>query len=504
MDVFSTRDISTIVWSLVFFVFMLKNKSIRESVIDIIRMLFSKSIMVPFIAIIIYLGLLLLFTFKLRIRAYIDLKEVIIWVLFSGVPLCYSVATKIPDKSYFKEIVGENIKFIIFIEFIISTFTFSLIMELIIVPLFTLLFMIEVVSSMKKEYENVNKVISYILAIAGFIILYKSFSLAIKNYRELSSIESLVSIVTPIILSILYIPIIFLFGVWFNYSNIFFRLKVKIQFKFKVLKNNINNKKNSKYDYEVESVEDISTGMAKRRSITLILKEKYNLEDIENICMEQFALYNYKNDVVWIYVATNQENYIISNWIVQAQWINSKLDNVFRPIPLAGKRKDKIYFKYNQLYYQREEYYKKNIFKDDKLLFINNFKLYDRVSHIYNIMSEAFKNEDYNKFFEICNEYKDDIKDIYFKYGDIGISMNINFEKYLQEFQNYIVSIDNIILYALDESREFKSKEYLINTIMKDLDNIISEIEDERFYWMNKFNIALDEYEQAKFIENCT
>ncbi|CAM3016840.1 hypothetical protein HAHI6034_12045 [Hathewaya histolytica] len=502
MDIFSTREIAVMIWSSVFLFFILKYKNTRESIANIIEILFSKVIIIPFILIMSY-SVFLLFGFtRFKIKEYIEFKEVIMWLLFSGVPLCYSVATKAPDKNHFKEIISKNIKFVILVEFIISTFTFSLIIELLILPMCTLLFMLEAVFSMKKEYRGVNKFISNILAIAGFIILYMSFSLAIKNYKELNSIKSLVSILTPIMLSILYLPIIFLFGIWFNYDNIFFRLKTNFKYNFKVLKNNIKRDKRIKYKYKIVKVDDISTGVAKRKSITIILEEQYGLKDIENICIEQFAKYNYKNDVVWIYVATNKENYIISNWIVQAQWISSKLENKFRPMKIGEMIKDDINFKYNKSYYKQEEYYRRNIFKDDKSLFINNMKLYDKVSSIYNIMSGGFEDREFNGFFNICQQYKDCINNISYKYGDIGISKSIEFEDYLQRFQNYIALIGNIILVTLDESREFKNKKYLIQSNMEELDKVISKIEGERYYWMKKLGITLEEYERAKFKEN--
>lgn len=504
MDLFSTREIATIVWSLIALFFILKNKETRKCIINIVEILFSKNILIPFIVILGYSGLLLLMTLKLRIYEYLDLKDIIIWVLFAGVPLCYGASNKVLDKNYFREIVKENIKFIILIEFIIDTFTFPIIAEMLIIPVFTFLIIFELVSGTKKEYEKANRVISYILSTLGFFIFYKSFSLGIKNYRELDSIGSLVSIVTPIILSILYIPIIFLFGICFNYNNIFFRLKTMLKFKLEALKNNIKERKRGKYNYKVENIDDISMAATKRKSITLILKERYSLKNIENICMEQFSRYNYKNDVVWIYVATNKENYIISNWIVQAQWINPKLDDKSRPISLGGVTRGDMYFKYNESYYQLEEYYRRNIFEDDKYLLINNLKLYDKVSAIYGIILKYLKENDYNKFFEICDKYRKEIRDIYFLYGNIGISTNIGFENYLQEFQNYIALIDNMMLYVLDKSRDFKNKEYLIKTNMKDLDNIVSKIEDGRFYWMNKLGITLEEYEQSEFKEENT
>ncbi len=481
-------------WSLTFLLFILKDKKIRKSIVDIVKILFSKGIVKPFILIMIYSGLLLLIFSKFKIKEHIDLKEVSIWILFSGVPLCYGAASKVPDKNYFRGIISNNIKFIIFIEFIISTFTFSLITEFLILLLFTLLFVLEAVSGMKKEHKEANKVISFILAIAGFFVLYKSFSLAIKNYKELNSIKVLVSLLTPIILSILYLPIIFLFGIWFNYDDIFFRLRTGLKYKFKVIKNNTRKNKRKDYKYRIEKIDDISTSVAKRKSIILILEEQYNLKDIENICMEQLSRYNYKNDAVCIYIATNDENYIISNWIVQAQWISPKLDRKFSPTEIGGVIRDSINFKYNKSYYKQEEYYRKNIFKDDKSLFMSNMKLYDEVSTVYNMMLENFEKKDWDKFFNICKQYEDYINDVGYRYGDMGISKCIDFDGYLQEFQNYIALIRNVILYTLDGTREFKNKMYLIKSGMEKLNKIKFKIENKRFYWMNKLNITIGEY----------
>lgn len=343
MNIFSTRETAIIIWAIVIIIVMLLNKEIRKSVGNIVKMIFLTKIIQPFIGIMIYLSIILLSFFKLGLVRYINLKEVLLWVLFSGVPLCYGVVNKEPNKDYIEEIIKDNIKFIILLEFIISTFTFPLKIELIIVPVFTFLFLLEIVSDMKEEYKDVNKLISYILSISGFIILYKSFSIAVKNYTELNYIESLISISTPIILSILYIPLIFIFGIIFNYNNIFYRLQIKLKYKYIKLKSG----RFQKYDYKVEKVEDISNGLAKRKSIMLILKEKYEYKDIENICMEQFDLYNYKNDVVWVYVATSKESYIISNWIVQSQWINPKLDSRWRPGEINGVNRNGILFRYN-------------------------------------------------------------------------------------------------------------------------------------------------------------
>lgn len=121
---------------------------------------------------------------------------------------------------------------------------------------------------------------------------------------------------------------------------------------------------------------------------------------------------------------------------------------------------------------------------------------------MYIIILENFESKNFNDFLNTCQQYKDHINNIGYKYRDIGISKDIEFEDYLQRFQSYITLIKNIILFALDESREFKNKKYLIKSNMEELDKVISKIEGERYYWMNKLDITLDEYERIRFKED--
>jgi len=41
----------------------------------------------------------------------------------------------------------------------------------------------------------------------------------------------------------------------------------------------------------------------------------------------------------------------------------------------------------------------------------------------------------------------------------------------------------------------------MYNIAIKELDNIILKIEEERFYWMNELNITVGKHEQAIFID---
>src|SRR5699024_10614842 len=110
MDIFSTREMAMSFWSLIFMSLLLINTKTRKSIIDILKIIFTKNMMMPFFIILIYLKILMmLFIFRFKMGQYVDLKEILLWVLFSGVPLCYGVVNKEPNKDYIKEIIKDNI-----------------------------------------------------------------------------------------------------------------------------------------------------------------------------------------------------------------------------------------------------------------------------------------------------------------------------------------------------------------------------------------------------------
>src|SRR5699024_7234485 len=181
--------------------------------------------------------------------------------------------------------------------------------ELLLVSIISFLFLLEFFAGTRNYYQDVSKFLSSILTIPGFFILFRSIILALTDWDNFFSFNTFITFSTPVLLFYIYIPLSILIGVWFNYDNQLLQIKTFIYFKFKIF-----NK--PKYKYIIQDNDDTSTGVSKRASIKLILEKEYNLNEIKRICHELFAKYSYKNDVVYIYVANNAENYIMSNWII--------------------------------------------------------------------------------------------------------------------------------------------------------------------------------------------
>lgn len=143
-DIFSTREIATGIWLIIFVAFVFISPSIRKAAISVIKVAVSRKLLIPFIAILVYAAILTFLSMQLPIWRNVYLKDIVFWVLFAGVPVCYGAVNSKKESHYFRNILTDNLKFTIILEFIISSFTFNLIAEIIILPVVTFLVMLEI------------------------------------------------------------------------------------------------------------------------------------------------------------------------------------------------------------------------------------------------------------------------------------------------------------------------------------------------------------------------
>ncbi len=163
MKIFSTRELATIIWVFILLVFLFHKKSTQKPLIDVIKSACHKKLIIPTICFILY-GVMFTYLFSLtKFWKPIFIKNIIIWIIFAGIPLCFGSINKNIDDNYFKQAIKANFSIIVIIEFMQSTFTFSIIVELFIIPITTFLLILQAFSKNKEEDLQVYELLSWIL-----------------------------------------------------------------------------------------------------------------------------------------------------------------------------------------------------------------------------------------------------------------------------------------------------------------------------------------------------
>lgn len=227
MSILSTREWATLIWGCIFMLYVLCHREIRKSLWNVIVIFSDKKLRILWEIILLYVLTITMVFCYLPIWENIYIKDIIIWFLFSGLIYCMNAVSSEADETYIKKMLKDNLKFTMILEFFMSTFTFNIWIELAIIPVITIIIVMNVIAERKEEYKNVHKLLDSVLAIAGFWIFYETIKIGINEYRQLNIINTLVSFIIPIVYLILIIPLEYALELYSKYELLFLRMTFK-------------------------------------------------------------------------------------------------------------------------------------------------------------------------------------------------------------------------------------------------------------------------------------
>jgi len=223
-DIFNNREIATAIWICIISILFSFKSEIRKSLLNFLKIFFNWKIQLFMFSLIIYSSIIIALLYLIKFWTFDLLKDSIMWLCFTGIVLGFDTATKSKDKDVFKKIIFDNIKVLIILEFIINSYTFSLIGEIIFLPTITFIAMIGVVSKFNKKYSPIKKLTSYIQISIGIVILTSSIIKVFSDFKNFGNLNTLRSFLLPPFLSVSILPFLYLMFIISNYEQLFLRL----------------------------------------------------------------------------------------------------------------------------------------------------------------------------------------------------------------------------------------------------------------------------------------
>ena len=231
MDIFSTRELATAFWIGVILiavgVTIVTNKKIRQGFIGVLKCFFNRKLRKLWEIYFLYIGIITLMFSRSPIWKNIYLKDIILWTLFSGLTICMNAVAGEADEKYISKVLKDNIRFTVVTEFLLSTFTFSFWVELIIIPITTVIVLFDTVAEHKSDAIAVHKLLQDVMAFAGLCVILQTVRVGILEYRELNVINTLVSFFIPIVYLLLVTPLEYAFELYSKYEMLFIQMHFK-------------------------------------------------------------------------------------------------------------------------------------------------------------------------------------------------------------------------------------------------------------------------------------
>jgi hypothetical protein len=223
---FTTREVATAIWLVIICVLLLLKADVRASVTKVIRAFFAKPIVVS-------MGLM--FLYNVIVIAGLNfwgfwnisfLKDTVIWFLFAAIPLTLSFASSKEEVNVFRKILVENFKALIVVEYVVATYTFPLLVELMLFPVLLFIGLLDVVAKSDKKYVALARITSVTLPVLGLGILFFSIYGAAMDYQNLFSLGTVFSLFLTPMLSLLFAPFVFFLVLYARYESLFVLLNM--------------------------------------------------------------------------------------------------------------------------------------------------------------------------------------------------------------------------------------------------------------------------------------
>lgn len=224
-EFFNNREIAIGIWVIIGLAVILPTKPARQFIKTAIPILFCKKFVIFYIVFLSFLGLVL---FALNWAGLWDLtllKDTVFWVLFVELPLFAKAIEKADGGRFFSKLIRENVAIAVAIEFFVGFWTFSLITEIILIPLTVLISVLQVLAEQDKKHRSVKRFFDGLLVLWGIILLINAIYSLIHAPNQFLSFDTLKSLLLPLVLLVFNLPVVYGLALYNTYEQIFIRIK---------------------------------------------------------------------------------------------------------------------------------------------------------------------------------------------------------------------------------------------------------------------------------------
>ncbi|KAB2954236.1 FRG domain-containing protein [Heliorestis acidaminivorans] len=243
---------------------------------------------------------------------------------------------------------------------------------------------------------------------------------------------------------------------------------------------------------------EVSHAGARKCSVVAVLNKAMQIEEVKHVGIQIINHYKKSNDVVWIYIAKNCDDYVMRNWLIKGQWIRESLDPIFKPQLIGEKDELGYIWRFEKYYSTLSDYYNEYTFVDDKILFTQNMKTFEKFELQYKYMFDAFQSGNIDDLQKYVTENGSVITKFFLEFSDYGHSRNDKFNKYLSNFQEVALHLDNVMFWLKKEGLNFNTKRYQVSKCFLDAKVHFYEIKEQAAYWKETIGLSDNEYNEIE------
>jgi hypothetical protein len=202
----------------------------RKSLGSLAKQVFASKLTFVFGGMMLYTASLCYVAWQSGIWTAEQLPETVLWFFAGGFVLLMNTDKAGKGERFIRQAVLQAIGLSAAVEFVANTQPFPLLIEVILAPvLVTLGAAIAVVAHQGDEFIHVKRFLEGILVIVGLAFLLNSVWHAVVAQDDFFSLTRFRDFLVPILLTVCFVPFVYLFALWSMYEFTFLRINFLVK-----------------------------------------------------------------------------------------------------------------------------------------------------------------------------------------------------------------------------------------------------------------------------------
>lgn len=222
----SNREWAALLWFAAFLVVINVKADIRASFAEVLRALFQPMIVGPLMLAAIYAGGEISVLWLMNWWSIANLKSTVLWLVTFAFVSMFEIASIKDHAIGLSKIARDIITVTTMFLFITELHSFSLLVEIVALPVLTFLVLLSEFAKLKPEHATVSKLLGTIVGLIG--IGYFAFSVwaTAAKFAETATWANALEFLIPIALSFGFLPFLYVWRVWVVYNSTFTTMSI--------------------------------------------------------------------------------------------------------------------------------------------------------------------------------------------------------------------------------------------------------------------------------------
>jgi len=224
--VINNRELALLIWLALGAVLalILLRGDLRSTLLEVVRMVLNPVVVVPVVLMGGWTGGLIAVAAGIGWWEAELATDSVVWFVGTALVLMFRVTEAFGEERFFKRTIVGAVRVTVLVEVFVNLFVFSLPVELILLPVLTVLLMLSVVAGSEQRFAGVKALIDAVLTLAGFSLIAYVVLQTVTDWQDFDKAGAFRKFALPVWLTIGIVPFVYFLSLYAAYEGAFKRI----------------------------------------------------------------------------------------------------------------------------------------------------------------------------------------------------------------------------------------------------------------------------------------